>query len=118
MTEPTTGYTVAAADVTPADVLDALTSGHERQFYAPEIARDGLPAVAERELRDLIDAGHLYATEDAAEAEADDLIARDPFADPQVLPITAEDVADCFVRLGWTETPPRRLFAPDGTPEA
>ena len=118
MTEPTTGYTLAAADVTPADVLDALTCGHEAPFYRQAITRDGLPAVAERELRDLIDAGHLYATEDAAEAEADDLIARDPFADPLVLTITADDITECFVRLGWTEPPPRRLFAPDGTPEA
>jgi hypothetical protein len=112
VTEPTTGYTVAAADVTPGDVLEALTAGHEAATYREAIARDGLAAVAERELRDLIDAGHLLATEDAAEAQAGDVIDRDPFADPQVLAITAEDVADHLVRLGWNEPAPAPLFDP------
>jgi hypothetical protein len=69
-----------------------------------------LANVAAGELRDLIDVGLLDATEDEAIAGADDIAARDAFADPLVLTITAEDVAEHLARLGWNEPEPRRLF--------
>ena len=108
------GYTVAAPDVGAADVLEALTAGHDADAYRSAIERDGLDAVAARELRDLIDAGHLVETEDEAERDADGVLARDPTSDPRVLTITAEDVAEHMRAAGWCEPEPRRLFADDG----
>ena len=108
------GYTVAAPDVSAADVLEALTAGHDADAYRSAIERDGLDAVAVRELRDWIAAGHLVATEDEAERQAGDVFDRDPTTDPQVLTITAEDIAEHLVRLGWNEPEPRRLFTDEG----
>ena len=117
MSSEPTGYTVAAPDVTERDVLEALTHGHEADMYRSAIERDGLDAVAEQELRDMIDAGHLLASEDEAESEALDVLDRDPTRDPRVLTITAEDIAEHLVRLGWNEPAPRHLFTDQG-PEA
>ena len=111
------GYTVAAPNVSTADVLEALTHGHEAVFYRSAIARDGLDAVAAQEIRDMIDGGHLLASEDEAEREAGDVLDRDPTRDPRVLTITAEDIAEHLVRLGWNEPAPRRLSTGEG-PEA
>ena len=109
------GYTVAAPDVTERDVLDALTHGHEADMYRSAIERDGLDAIAQQELRDMIDGGHLLASEDEAESEAGDVLDRDPYADPRVLAITAEDVAEYMRVSGWCEPEPRRLFTDEGT---
>jgi hypothetical protein len=112
--EPTSAYTVISGPtVTIRDVLDALTAGHEAVFYREAIARDGLANVAADELRDLIDAGLLYGTEDEASERADDITARDEFAAPLVLEVTADDIAEHLARLGWNEPEPRRLFDPD-----
>ena len=114
-TDAPTGYTVAAPIVSTRDVLEALTHGHESAVYRSAIERDGLDTVAAQEMRDMIAAGHLRATEDEAESEAGDVLDRDPYADPRVLAITAEDVAEHMRRLGWCEPEPRRLFTDEGT---
>ena len=108
------GYTVAAIGVSARDVLEALTAGHEADAYRSAIERDGLDAVAAQELRDMLAAGHLVATEDEAERQAGDVFDRDPTTDPQVLTITVADVADHMRRLGWCEPEPRRLFTDEG----
>lgn len=114
--DPHTAWTVIAdATVTVRDVLDACFATHEAEPYRQAIARDGLPDVAARELRDLIAAGLLDATEDEAQARADDITARDELADPLVLEVTTEDVSEHLVRLGWNEPEPRRLFELDET---
>ena len=114
MTEPI-GYTVAAPNVTTAHVLEALTAGHDADAYRSAIERDGLDAVAARELRDMLAAGHLVETEDEAERDADGVLARDPDADPRVLAITVDDVAEYMRAAGWCEPEPRRLFTDEGT---
>jgi hypothetical protein len=86
-----------------AAVLATLTRDVDLDALGAAIGEYGLQEVAEQYLRVLVDSGRLQASEAAAAAAEDRILAEDRHASPAVHAVSVADLADEFTRLDLTD---------------